>query len=116
MAAPEPTPRQHEAQQRLARQLADLGFALPGSLVERSTRCGKTGCRCNADPPQLHGPYLQWTRKEGNKTVTRILSPEQRERYQAWFDNARTLRTLVAELERLSLQAITEAEGWANKS
>lgn len=116
MATPASTPRQRTAQQRLARQLGELGFVLPGSVVERRIRCGKPGCRCKADPPQLHGPYLQWTRKEGNKTVTRLLSPEQRGRYQAWFDNARKLRALVAELEQLSIQAVTEAEGWTTKS
>lgn len=42
-------------------QIAALGLPLPGSLVERRTRCGNTGCRCHADPPQLHGPYLTWT-------------------------------------------------------
>jgi hypothetical protein len=52
-------------------EIAALGLPLPGSLVERSTRCGNTGCRCHSDPPQLHGPYLTWTRKVDNKTVTR---------------------------------------------
>ena len=52
-----------------------LGPPLPGSLVERRTTCGNKGCRCHADPPQLHGPYLTWTRKVDNKTVTRTLTP-----------------------------------------
>src|SRR5674476_345891 len=54
-------------------QIATLGLPLPGSLVERRTRCGNTGCHCHGDPPQLHGPYLIWTRKVDNKTVTRTL-------------------------------------------
>jgi len=51
-------------------EIAALSLPLPDSLVERSTRCGNTGCRCHADPPQLHGPYWTWTRKVANKTVT----------------------------------------------
>ncbi len=109
---PEPSPRARQAQQRLTRQLAEIGFVLPGTLTERLMRCGKPGCRCRADPPVLHGPYLQWTRKVGNKTVTKLLTPDQRDRYQAWFDNNRKLKELVSDLEALSLDAATEAEGW----
>ena len=47
--------------------LARVGFALPGTLTERMTRCGYPGCRCHADPPQLHGPYHQWTAKSAGK-------------------------------------------------
>ena len=76
--SPEPNVRQRRAQERLARQLGDVGFALPGSVIERRTTCGKAGCRCTADPPELHGPYIQWTRKVDGRTVTKVLSPEQR--------------------------------------
>ncbi|MBA2319004.1 MAG: hypothetical protein H0V93_14680 [Euzebyales bacterium] len=39
----------------------------------------------------------------------------QDQRYQPWFDNARRLRELVAELEALSLRAAERAEGWPPK-
>ena len=78
------------------------GFILPGTLTERMTRCGYANCRCHADPPQLHGPYHQWTRKIDGKTVTRILSDDQLADYQPWFDNQRRLRDLITELETLS--------------
>ncbi|MGB8021217.1 MAG: DUF6788 family protein [Candidatus Nanopelagicales bacterium] len=84
--------------------------ALPGSLATRYMRCGKANCRCKAEPPVLHGPYLHWTRTIAGKTVTRTLTPEQAARYQPWFDNARRLRALLAELEARSLQAFTDAE------
>lgn len=112
MPKPNPTPEPEARQQRLSAQLAQLGFALPGTLTERHMRCGKPGCRCKADPPVLHGPYLQWTRKVGNKTVTKLLTADQRDRYQTWFDNDRKLKQLVNELERLSLETASEAEGW----
>lgn len=107
-----PRPSDHRAQQRLATAMAQIGFALPGSVVTRHTRCGKTNCRCKADPPELHGPYIQWTRKVAGKTATRLLSPEQFQRYQPWFDNARRLRELSAELEALSVRTAEQAEGW----
>lgn len=107
-----PSAAQRRAQAGIATALGEIGFALPGSLVERMTACGKPGCRCQGDPPVLHGPYLSWTRAVGGKTVTRKITEEQRDRYQAWFDNARRLHKLVTELETLSIQAIGKAEGW----
>lgn len=104
------------AQQDIARRLGDLGFALPGTITERMMRCGKRTCRCKADPPQLHGPYIQWTRTVNGKTVTKLLTDDQLERYQPWFDNTRQLRQLVAELEIVSIDAISTAEGWGAKS
>jgi hypothetical protein len=83
-----------------------LGLPLPGSLVERSTRFGNTGCRCHGDPPQLHGPYQTWTRKVDNKTVTRTLDPAQAERLRPLLDNSRRLRELVSELEALALRKV----------
>jgi len=100
-----PSARQRRAQTAIAAALGQIGFALPGSLVARTTACGKTGCRCQADPPVLHGPYLTWTRTVNGKTVTRKVTPDQQARYQTWFDNARQLRQLVTELEALSLEA-----------
>ena len=93
---------------RISAEIAALGLPLPGSLVERRTRCGNRGCRCHADPPQLHGPYLTWTRKVDNKTVTRTLNPEQAQRLRPLIDNARRLRELVAELETLALDNVDD--------
>jgi uncharacterized protein YjiS (DUF1127 family) len=105
-----PTPGQQARAAAIAAEIAALaaaGLALPGTLADRMTRCGHASCRCHADPPQLHGPYHQWTRKKNGRTATRILSDEQLADYGPWFDNHKRLRELVAELEEISL-AITE--------
>jgi len=111
-----PTPAQHAQAARIAAEitagLAQAGFALPGTLTERMTRCGYPGCRCHADPPRLHGPYHQWTRKIGRKTVTRILTDDQLADYQPWFDNQRRLRALIAELETLSQEIADNDPRW----
>ena len=107
------TPASTEIRQRqTADEIAGLGLCLPGSLVERTTRCGSPRCRCRTDPARLHGPYPSWIRKVGAKTVTRTLSPAQLERYRPLFDNTRRLRELISELETLSAQAVEQAEGW----
>ncbi len=94
----------------LAAELAGIDYALPGTLARRYLRCGKPVCRCKADPPVLHGPYLHWTRTVAGKTVTRTLTEQQASRYQPWFDNARRLRQLVTDLEAHSLQAFDDRE------
>ena len=91
----------------LAAELAAAaGPALPGTLTVRSYACGKPRCRCHADPPVLHGPYAEWTRKIGGKTVICRLTSDELAAWQPLFDNARKLRQLVAELHELTLQAI----------
>jgi hypothetical protein len=107
-----PTRTQKAAAARIARELTRIGFILPGTLTERLTRCGKPNCHCHADPPVLHGPYHQWTRKAGGKTVTRLLSDDQLADYQDWFDNQRRLRALIAELEALSLAVTDNDPRW----
>jgi len=47
------------------------------------TTCGNPGCRCQ--PPQLHGPYWQWTTAVAGKTVTRRLTQAQYDAYAAWL-------------------------------
>ena len=91
---------------KITAEIAALGLPLPGSLVERRTRCGNTGCRCHADPPQLHGPYLTWTRKVEGKTVTRTLDTAQADALRPLLDNSRRLRELTTELEALALQHV----------
>jgi hypothetical protein len=99
-------------QRQITDEIAALGLCLPGSLVERTTRCGSPRCRCHSDPSQLHGPYPSWIRKIGARTVTRNLSPEQLERYRPLFDNTRRLRQLISELETLSARTVEQAERW----
>ena len=87
-----PTPSQRAQATRIADALAQVGFVLPGTLTERLTRCGRSNCRCHADPPALHGPYHQWTRKVHGKTVTRLLTDDQLAEYRRWLGNQRRLR------------------------
>ena len=89
--------------------IARSGEVLPGSIGERRTRCGRLNCACHAEPPRLHGPYYQWTRKVAAKTVGRWLSPDQAEHYRPFVENAHRMRELLGRLETLGL-ARFEAE------
>jgi hypothetical protein len=107
---------ERRSQEAIARALSEAGFALPGSLVERTTRCGKPNCRCKAELPRLHGPYHQWTRKIDGKTATVNLTDNQIERYRPWLAEAQRLRSLLNELEVFTLRVAGRGENWSRKS
>lgn len=90
-------------------KIARSGKVLPGSITQRQMRCGKAGCACHADPPRLHGPYWQWTRKLAKKTVGGYLSSKQAADYRAWIENDHRIRELLSTLEAIGI-AHLEAE------
>jgi hypothetical protein len=89
----------------LAARLADIGLIAAGSITHRRTQCGKPSCRCHADPPQLHGPYYQWTAKVDGKTVTRRLNETEAQLYQEWISNDRQLRALINQMRQEAAKA-----------
>lgn len=106
------SPAQRAALDRITAELAAAaGPALPGTLTVRAYACGKTSCRCHADPPALHGPYAEWTRKIAGKTVTRRLTPTELTDWQPLFDNAKRIRALLAELQELTLAIVETTPG-----
>jgi hypothetical protein len=100
---------------RISQALADIDHILPGTVTTRLGPCGKPACRCHADPPELHGPYISWTRKVAGKTVTRLLTEQQWSDYRTWFENSKRVKQLIAELETLSLQEVDADPRWSAK-
>jgi hypothetical protein len=106
------SPAQRAALDKITAELAAAaGPALPGTLTIRAYPCGKPACSCRADPPRLHGPYAEWTRKIDGKTVTRRLTDDQLAAWQPLFDNAKRIRTLLAELQELTLAIVSPGPG-----
>lgn len=105
-----PPSRPHLARLRrryrqLARRLADVDFIAKGSITQRYLPCGKPACRCHADPPQLHGPYWQWSTAVEGKTVTRNLTEQQARLYQQWIGNRKQLEAILEEMQAVATQA-----------
>jgi hypothetical protein len=79
--------RRHAALDRIARlreRIARIDRLCSGTLLRRTKRCGKSGCRCAEDPAARHGPYAI-----GNyRTVRRLL--------RAWENE--TVKLIDAEL------------------
>lgn len=84
----------------------------PGSLFVRSLRCGRRNCACHQDPPQLHGPYVQWSYSYRGKRVARWLNPEQAERLRDQVERGRRIKELAAELDAAEIRRIERTEGW----
>lgn len=100
------TPQDYEDQLNALRgQLAQVGFMTKGSVVRRHTTCGKAGCRCQADPPTLHGPYWQWSTAAKGKTITRRITEQQATLYKEWVANRRRALRILAQIEELSRRA-----------
>ena len=92
----------------LLRRLAHLAaFAVPGTLVEVSLRCGTASCGCHRDPARRHGPhvYLKFRDPEGRATalyVPRAHAQEARRAVGAW----RALWDTSVALGQLNRQAL----------
>ena len=113
MPAPDDGRSADQARAAIQAALGQIGFALPGTITIRRARCGKPRCACAADPPALHGPYIQWTRTVNGKTVTRTLTPARTRPTHPGSPTPARLRELATELQALSLKEMAKSEGWA---
>ena len=75
-------------------------------------RCGRHNCACHADPPQLHGPYVQWSYSYRGKRFNRWLSAEQADRLRDQVDRGRRIKELTAELDAAEIHRAEREEGW----
>ena len=92
----------------LSENLQDTGFILYGTVRKHYMKCGHKGCRCHADPPKLHGPYYDWTRRVEGKTKTIRLTGDQARMIEEWISNMRRVEETLAEMENVSVQAAAE--------
>ena len=67
-------------------------------------------------PPQLHGPYWQWTAKVNGKTVTRRLSETDAKLYHEWISNDRKLRKTITRMRQVAAKASELMITKANKA
>ena len=100
------SPAQQAARDKIAAELAAVGFALPGTLTDPRLRLRQTQLPLPRRPAPAARPLRQWTRKIGGKTVTRRLTEAELTAWQPLFDNAKKIRALLAELQDLTLEII----------
>ena len=89
---------------QLKLKIMALGWARPGSVTRRYMPCGKSSCRCMSTPPQLHGPYYQWSYKVRGKTRSIRLTKHQVVFAKAWAENHKKIKSYLHQIERLALK------------
>ncbi|MBU0595908.1 hypothetical protein KJ567_04410 [Candidatus Bipolaricaulota bacterium] len=102
------SPQLRERIDRCRAEIVDLDLVLRGTVAPYYTTCGKKGCRCQANPPILHGPYYQWTSKVDGKTKTIRLRKDDVELFKQLVAKGRRLDRIVAEWLQLSIEAAQE--------
>lgn len=88
---------------RLVDRLGKTELVLQGSITERTL--------VREDPKDAtvrkrYGPYYQWTRKRGGKTVNINLSAARAKAYQKAINHQRKVEKLLKEMQRLSQQIL----------
>ena len=101
---PHPTPS--DQIRALADEIARIGFVCSGTLSQRTKTCGKPNCRCATDPEARHGPYYEWTWREGGKLRHKIVPPGKVDLLREAIQNYRTVQKLLERWERESARVI----------
>ncbi len=110
-AADSPSPEGWLEIEQCKAELSGVGVVLRGSITKHLVRCGKEGCRCQATPPKLHGPYYDWTRKVQGKTQTVRLTKSQAAICQRWIDSGRRLNDIISAWEQAGVEAAQDLRG-----
>jgi hypothetical protein len=72
--------------------------------------CGKPNCRCARDPAARHGPYYEWSWREGDRGVHLVLTRDQAKALRRALRNYRKAKSLLARWEEESARTILGEE------
>ena len=68
--------------------------------------CGRKGCRCQATPAALHGPYFQWHHCQDGRTVHKTITPDQVAIMERAIANHREILRLLSVWEQVTVDAV----------
>ena len=91
-------------------QLVRLDHIGSGTLHTRTKVCGKPNCRCARDPAKRHGPYYEWSWREGNRGVHLVITRDQAKALGRALRNYRKVKRLLARWEEESARTILGEE------
>jgi len=98
----------------LARRLGRAGELMKGSLVMRSTRCGRPGCKCAHG--EKHGPYLYVSVFQEGRTRSVYVPQHLEGEVRRWVENVRQLESDVAAITWLNADLLRRAGEAARKA
>jgi hypothetical protein len=110
--------RPHGALKRIRHiqaQIARFDYVCSGTVLTRTKVCGKPGCRCATDPEARHGPYHEWSRREGDRLVHSIVSSSEARVLGRAIRNYRAIQRLLRNWQDQSVKAIRTGKGPASK-
>ena len=110
-AAKEPRTAEEHQIRAITDKIAGLGLVCSGTLLERTKTCGKANCRCATDPEARHGPYHEWSWREGGKLRHKIVSAAEAEQLREAIKNHRKAQELLTKWERESAAIIFRDRG-----
>ena len=93
---------------RLAGRLGRGGEIMKGSLVMRSTRCGRSGCKCAQG--EKHGPYLYVSVFREGRTRSVYVPQHLEGEVRRWVESARQVQSDVAEITWLNAELLRRAK------
>lgn len=76
-------------------RICKIDWVCSGTILKRKKTCGRPNCRCAKDPSAKHGPYYEWTRREGGRLVHSIVSREQATKLNQAIKNHRKVLSLI---------------------
>ena len=87
-----------------------MDLVCSGTLLERLKTCGKPNCRCAKDPAARHGPYREWSRREGGRLIHSSVSMEQARQLRLAISNYREILDLLKGWERETVAILLGTE------
>jgi len=94
--------------QELRKRISQIDYLASGTLHIRTKTCGRANCRCSTDPAARHGPYYEWSRRQGGRLVHHSISADQAELLARALDNHGEVAKLLARWERETVQKILD--------
>ncbi len=100
--------RVRQRTKQLRQTINDMDYVASGTLHIRTKQCGRRNCRCAQGSQARHGPYHEWSRREGGRLLHSVVTPEQARLLTAALGNHRELLELLELWQRLTTQEILE--------
>jgi len=100
---------------RIQAHIARFDLVCTGTVLTRTKVCGKPNCRCATDPEARHGPYYEWSRREGGRLVHSIVSSSEARVLGRAIRNYRAIQRLLRIWQDQSIKAIRTGKGPAPK-
>jgi len=94
----------------IRRAIDAMDFLSSGTLLSRTKVCGRPNCRCATDPELRHGPYFEWSRRQGGRLVHKKLTEEQAALAVRAIANLREVQRLLAQWETATFEEIMALE------